>query len=241
MDLRAFLLDTGRRSRRSREVSPDEVSPDTRSSSKRRSVVIDEGGRSEEGGGGEGRAGAGGGGRGGVAAAGGGGGGGGDITDVEFNEVAESLLSWCEVVEDETPVSARFRFATAGLLSMVYPDRTFSATAVASVNAAIKKKLGIDDRLSMTDCTMTVKDGKYSRRCWRNLRLKEARAPGDDTEVCVCVSPSVILPLVVVLFLSLTLSLSLFVSLSLSLFVSLSLSLCGGRERVTVCVSLYSD
>ena len=91
------------------------------------------------------------------------------------------------------------------------------------------------------DCTMTVKDGKSYRRCWRNLILKEGRAPGVDKEVCVCVSASVILPLVVVLFLVLTLSLSLLVSLSLSLFVSLSLSLCGGRERVTVCVSLYSD
>ena len=164
-----------------------------------------------------------------------------DTTDVEFNEVVEGLLSWCEVVEDEAPVSAGERVWTAGILAMVYPDRTFSTAAVSSVNAAIKKKLHIDDSFSMHDCTMTVKDGKSSRRCWRNLRLKEGRAPGDDKEVCVCVSPSVILPLVVVLFLSLTLSLSLLVSLSLSLFVSLSLSLCGGRERVTVCVSLYSD
>ena len=164
-----------------------------------------------------------------------------EFTDVEFNEVAEGLLRLCEVVEDEAPVSAGDCVWTAGILAMVYPDRTFSTAAVSSVNAAIKKKLHIDDSFSMHDCTMTVKDGKSSRRCWRILRLKEGRAPGDDKEVCVCVSPSVILPLVVVLFLSLTLSLSLLVSLSLSLFVSLSLSLCGGRERVTVCVSLYSD
>ena len=113
--------------------------------------MIDEGGRSEEGGGGEGRAGAGGGGRGGGAAAGGGGGGGGDITDVEFNEVAESLLSWCEVVEDETPVGARFRFATAGLLSMVYPDRTFSVTPLNNPGGPEGDTVTVDDQLLNTE------------------------------------------------------------------------------------------
>ena len=154
-----------------------------------------------------------------------------EFTDVEFNEVVEGLLSWCEVVEDEAPVSAGERVWTAGILAMVYPNRTFSAAAVSSVNAAIKKKLRIDDIWTMHDCTMTVKDGKSSRRCWRNLILKEGRAPGDNKEVCVCVSPSVILPLVVVLFLVLTLSLSLLVSLSLSLSLSLCLFLSVEGER----------
>ena len=168
---------------------------------------------------------------GGGGAAGGAGGGGGGlespifVTNYTEDQVKAAMLrltDLCRVEEDETAVSATpvsQRVWTSGVMELAFPNHTFSTNVVSSMNSAIRRHLGIDDNVLNRDCTVTVKVGGQSRRCWKTLVLKEATAQADDTAVC---------------FVCLRLSLSHSFSLSLSLSLSL-----GGRERVTVYARLY--